>query len=75
LSRSPAFRSAEGHLHGGAWGQAVSADPLFVGLTPNFVGLYQINVQVPPNPPRGTTVSLYTDDGTYRSNTVHLAIE
>lgn len=60
---------------GGAWGQAVSADPLFVGLTPNFVGLYQINVQVPPNPPRGTTVSLYTDDGTYRSNTVHLAIE
>ncbi|MEN6604592.1 MAG: hypothetical protein ABFD86_19445 [Bryobacteraceae bacterium] len=60
---------------GGSWGVASSVDPLFVGLTPNFVGLYQINVQVPPSPPIGTAVSIYTDDGTYRSNVVRLAIE
>ena len=46
-----------------------------MGLTPNFVGLFQINVAVPPNPPVGASVSLYLDDGTYRSNTVRLAIE
>jgi uncharacterized protein (TIGR03437 family) len=60
---------------GGSAGAPASVDPQFVGLTPNFVGLFQINVAVPLNPPTGDTVALYLDDGTYRSNTVRLAIQ
>jgi uncharacterized protein (TIGR03437 family) len=60
---------------GGSAGAPASVDPFFVGLTPGFVGLFQINVAVPQNPPTGATVALYLDDGTYRSNTVRLAIE
>ncbi len=60
---------------GGTAGVPASVDPLFVGLTPAFVGLFQINVQIPANPPTGTAVSMYLDDGTYRSNTVRLAIQ
>jgi uncharacterized protein (TIGR03437 family) len=62
-------------LTGGSAGAPASVDPQFVGLTPGFVGLFQINVAIPQNPPTGATVALYLDDGTYRSNTVRLAIE
>lgn len=50
--------------------------PLFVGLTPGFVGLFQINVTVPPQAatdPR-TRVTLEYPDGR-RSNTVEIAVE
>lgn len=60
---------------GGTTGSPASVEPFFVGLTPNFVGLFQINVAVPRDPPTGATVALYLDDGTYRSNTVRLAIQ
>lgn len=60
---------------GGITGTPASVEPFFVGLTPNFVGLFQINVAVPQSPPTGPTVALYLDDGSYRSNTVRLAIE
>lgn len=63
------------YFTGGVAGMPAAVDPLFVGLTPGFVGLFQINVQVPQNPPIGSTVTLYLDDGIYRSNTVRLAIE
>jgi uncharacterized protein (TIGR03437 family) len=54
---------------------AVETTPLFVGLTPNFVGLYQINVTVPEDAPRGPNVpvALVTDDGV--SNRVTIAIQ
>jgi IPT/TIG domain. len=53
----------------------VETKPLFVGLTPNFVGLYQINVVVPPEAPKGSEVRLLVggDDGA--SNSVTIAIQ
>ena len=54
---------------------AVEITPMFVGLTPNFVGLYQINVTVPDGAPTGSAVpvALVTDDGP--SNRVTIAIQ
>ncbi|MBI1355933.1 MAG: hypothetical protein GC160_16455 [Acidobacteria bacterium] len=52
------------------------ADPLFVGLSPTFVGLFQVNVVVPdqsPTDPR-TRLTLEYPDGR-RSNTVEIAVE
>ena len=51
------------------------ADPLFVGLTPGFVGLYQVNVQVPAGSPANprTPLSLNWPDGT-TSNIVEIAV-
>ncbi len=52
------------------------ADPSFVGLAPGFVGLYQLNVQVPKNAPADarTPVRLEWSDGT-TSNTVSIVVE
>jgi uncharacterized protein (TIGR03437 family) len=50
--------------------------PDFVGLTPGFVGLYQINVPIPVNSPVGDAVALTLlgpDSGT--SNRVTIAID
>ncbi len=51
------------------------ATPSFVGLTPGFVGLYQINVQVPgslsPNPRTPIKINF----GNITSNTVEFAVE
>ncbi|MBI3698447.1 MAG: hypothetical protein HY238_26855, partial [Acidobacteria bacterium] len=51
------------------------ADPLFVGLTPGFVGLYQVNVQAPAGLPANqrSPVSLAWPDGT-TSNIVEFAV-
>ena len=60
-----------GRLAFGPW-----ADPLFTGMTPGFVGLFQINVVVPdqsPTDPR-TRLTLEYPDGR-RSNTVEIAVE
>ncbi len=48
----------------------------FSGLSPRFVGLYQVNVPIPvtvPTNPR-TPITLEFNDGT-RSNTAHIAVE
>jgi uncharacterized protein (TIGR03437 family) len=52
------------------------ADPLFVGLSPQFVGLYQINVEVPIDAATNekTWVTLEYPDGR-RSNTAEIAVE
>jgi uncharacterized protein (TIGR03437 family) len=44
-------------------------------LTPGLVGLFQINVFVPENAPKGERVPLRIEGPGYRSNTVELAIE
>ena len=46
----------------------------YSGLTPTFVGLYQVNVQLPSSVPRGTHVPLYIDNGEGKSNVVYVSI-
>ena len=51
-----------------------TAAPLFAALSPGFAGLYQINVQIPANAPKGTVgVSAAFPDAT--SNQVLIAIQ
>jgi len=54
-----------------------SAAPLFVGLAPGFVGLFQINVVVPEDAPADprTGITLDYPSGGRRSNTVEIAVE
>jgi uncharacterized protein (TIGR03437 family) len=37
---------------------AVSVQPLFAGLTPTYAGLYQVNVTIPPDAPKGSNVNV-----------------
>ena len=46
----------------------------YAGLTPNFVGLYQVNVQVPSGVAPGSSVSLVISQDGVPSNTVTLGI-
>jgi len=50
-------------------------EPLYIGLTPGFVGLYQINVVVPGSAPRGSDVVVYVSNDAIISNRVTLAIQ
>ncbi len=52
-----------------------SVDPLFVGLTPGFVGLYQINVVVPPDVPKGEHIRFTLQRDGVTSNAVELVIQ
>jgi uncharacterized protein (TIGR03437 family) len=50
--------------------------PAYAGLTSGSVGLYQINVPLPTNVPKGSAVPVYlTMSGGVTSNTVNLAIQ
>jgi uncharacterized protein (TIGR03437 family) len=62
-------------IFGGGLLGGVRATPLFVGLTPNFVGLYQINVVVPFNAPRGDKIPMRIEGSGVTSNRVDIAIE
>ena len=53
----------------------IQANVVFAGLSPGFVGLYQVNVQVPPNAPVGNTVPVAMSVGGIASNTVQMAIQ
>lgn len=54
-------------------GVSVPAD--FAGLTPAFVGLYQVNVQIPANAPTGDAVTLTLFVGGAQSNSVTIAVQ
>src|SRR5207248_1999124 len=56
-------------------GSIASPDVFFSGLAPGFVGLWQLNVQVPPNAPSGAAVDLIITLGAGTSKTVTIAIE
>jgi uncharacterized protein (TIGR03437 family) len=47
----------------------------FAGLAPSFVGLYQVNAQVPTAAPAGDTVALILTIGGITSNTVTIAVQ
>jgi uncharacterized protein (TIGR03437 family) len=53
----------------------VSASILFSGLAPTFVGLYQINVQVPAAAPFGNAVPLVVSIGGATAKTVTIAVQ
>jgi uncharacterized protein (TIGR03437 family) len=53
---------------------SVIATPFFAGLTPTFAGLYQVNVTIPANAPRGI-VNLTLGFTDALSNAVQIAIQ
>ena len=54
---------------------SVPATVSFSGLAPGFVGLYQVNVQVPENAPAGDAVPVVLTIGGISSNTVTIAVQ
>ncbi len=63
------------HFGTGFIGGTVPVNPLYVGLTPGFVGLYQINVVVPESTFLGDHIHLTLQRNELYSNTVELAIQ
>ncbi|MBI3933410.1 MAG: SBBP repeat-containing protein [Acidobacteria bacterium] len=53
----------------------IQANVDFAGLSPNYVGLYQINAQVPANAQVGSVVPVAVSVGGVASNTVQMAIQ
>jgi uncharacterized protein (TIGR03437 family) len=53
----------------------VTVQSLFAGLDAGFVGLYQINVIIPPNLPPSLTGTIAIQQGSQTSNTVPIAIQ
>jgi uncharacterized protein (TIGR03437 family) len=52
----------------------IAATVVFAGLAPDFVGLYQVNIQIPEGTPIGDTVALVLTIEGVESNVVTLAI-
>jgi len=53
----------------------VSVPVSFSGLAPTFVGLYQVNFQIPANAASGNAVALVLSIGSVSSNTATIAIQ
>jgi uncharacterized protein (TIGR03437 family) len=52
----------------------VSVQPSFVGLTPGFVGLGQVNFQLPQSTPSGTSIPLVLTIADVSSRTAHISV-
>jgi uncharacterized protein (TIGR03437 family) len=76
---SPAGQIAPAHVVIGESvlpGTGATVTPAYAGLTPGSVGLYQINVAIPANAPKGSAVPVYLDmGGGVLSNLVDIAIQ
>ncbi|HLH44543.1 MAG TPA: hypothetical protein VKV74_16245 [Bryobacteraceae bacterium] len=57
------------------FGNSVFGNVQFSGLAPGFVGLWQVNVQIPSSAPTGNAVPVYVVLGGIRSNIVTMAIQ
>jgi uncharacterized protein (TIGR03437 family) len=53
----------------------VNVTPSFLGLTPTFVGLFQMNFTIPVNAPKGDAVPLIVLGPDYTTNQVDIAIQ
>ncbi len=53
---------------------AVCVDSAFAGLTPGFVGLYQVNVMIPQSAPTGDQVPVTLKVGSVTSSPVFMAV-
>jgi uncharacterized protein (TIGR03437 family) len=62
-------------VFGAGFGGGVATDALFVGLTPGFVGLYQVNAIVPPEAPKGDRVRMTLQRDGVLGNVVEIAIQ
>jgi len=60
---------ASGLVQGTRWTAA------FAGLSPGFIGLYQVNLPVPVSTPPGLNLDLAIQQGNVTSNTVHVSIQ
>ena len=49
--------------------------PLFAGLTPGFVGLYQVNVVVPTGTPTGDAIPIFLQTNDGDTNQVNIAVQ
>ena len=70
LRNLPATTVSFGSPFGG-----VTVSAIYSGLTPNFVGLYQVNAIIPADAPTGMNVPLYVTIGGEVSNRVEIAIQ
>jgi minor extracellular serine protease Vpr len=52
----------------------VSAPVAFSGLAPGFVGLYQVNVQIPTTAPVGAAIPIVLVIGGFTSNPATIAV-
>jgi uncharacterized protein (TIGR03437 family) len=55
--------------------QGVTWPSAFAGLSPGFIGLYQVNLPVPLSAPPGLNLNLAVQQGNATSNTVHISIQ
>ena len=53
----------------------INIDPLFAGLSPGFVGLYQINVTLPQGIPTGDSIPVSLDVAGSASNIFRIAVQ
>ena len=53
----------------------VPLSPAYAGLTPGYIGLYQVNIPIPATTPPGSAISLVLQQGNAQSNTVSVAIQ
>jgi minor extracellular serine protease Vpr len=56
-------------------GGATVSDVEFSGLAPGYVGLYQVNAQVPAGAATGSAVPVVISIGGVASNTVTMAVQ
>ena len=59
----------------GVFVSGIEVTPDYIGLAPGFVGLYQINVQIPANCPKGDQVALYLQEDGGGSQQVLIAVQ